>query len=92
MPEDLLTAALRYAELGYPVFPCTPSGKTPRTEHGFHDATIDPEQIERWWSQHPGAHIAIPTAGLLVLDIDGLGNSWPSDPDQAADLTRSRLV
>lgn len=87
MPYDLLTAALRYAELGYPSSPCAPGGKALLTEHGVYDATIDPEQIERWWVQHPQANIAIPTAGLLVLDIDGSGNPWPSDPDQAADLT-----
>lgn len=40
----LLQAAIRYAELGYPVFPCAPGTKTPLTEHGFHDATVDPEQ------------------------------------------------
>jgi hypothetical protein len=52
-PDELLTAALRYAELGYRVFPCVPGTKAPLTEHGFHDASAEPEQIERWWAQHP---------------------------------------
>jgi hypothetical protein len=65
-----MTAALRYAALGYPVFPCVPSGKAPLTEHGFHDATTEVEQIERWWGQHPTANVAIATAGLLVVDLD----------------------
>jgi hypothetical protein len=84
----MLQAAVRYAELGYPVFPCAPGAKTPLTEHGFHDATIDPEQIERWWSQHPHANIGIPTAGLVVIDIDGDANSWLADnPDRLLELT-----
>ena len=33
--NELLANALRYAELGYPVLPCAPGGKTPLTEHGF---------------------------------------------------------
>ncbi len=92
MPNNLLTAALRYAELGYPVFPCAPGGKSPLTEHGFHDATTDPEQIERWWTQHPQANIGVPTEGLVVLDIDGSSNPWPDDPDQAADLASAGAI
>jgi hypothetical protein len=91
-PSELLTAALRYAELGYRVFPCTPGGKTPLTEHGFHDATTDAEQIERWWTQHPSANIGIATEGLVVIDIDGDGNSWPGDPDHAADLASAGAI
>lgn len=88
-PDDLLAAALRYAELGYRVFPCAPGGKAPLTEHGFHDATSDAEQIERWWMQHPNANIGIPTEGLLVIDIDGDSNRWPSDPERSADLAQT---
>ena len=49
-PGDMLQAALRYAELGYPVFPCVPGGKAPLTPHGFQDATTDAGQIEAWWT------------------------------------------
>jgi hypothetical protein len=91
-PGELLAAALRYAELGYRVFPCAPSGKAPLTEHGFHDAMSDAEQIKRWWTQHPQANIGIPTEGLLVIDIDGDGNPWPGDPERAADLAGAGAV
>jgi hypothetical protein len=93
MPGELLAAALHYAEMGYPVFPCAPGGKSPLTEHGFHDATIDPEQIERWWTQHPSANIGIPTQGLLVVDIDGIGNRWLSDdPERLLELAAAPMA
>jgi hypothetical protein len=92
MPGELLTAALRYAEMGYPVFPCAPGGKSPLTEHGFRDATVDPEQIERWWTQHPSANIGIPTEGLVVIDIDGEGNPWPVDPERMLDLAAGPMA
>ena len=69
--STLLENALRYAELGYAVFPCAPGRKTPLTRHGFQEATTDANQIERWWQQHPAANIAIATQGLVVIDIDG---------------------
>jgi hypothetical protein len=37
--NDLLRAALHYAELGYAVFPCVPGRKEPLTKNGFLDAT-----------------------------------------------------
>lgn len=65
-------SAARYAERGWPVFPC--NGKVPLTEHGMLDATTDPRQVEEWWRQWPGANVAIATgagSGLVVLDVDG---------------------
>ncbi len=81
-------AALRYAALGYPVFPCAPGEKAPMTPHGFRDATTDAAQIEAWWTQHPDANVAMPTAGLLVIDVDGAENPWPGDAKKALDLAR----
>lgn len=90
-PADMLTAALRYAELGYRVFPCAPGDNKPATEHGFKDATTDAEQIERWWSEIPEANIGIASEGLLVVDVDPLGsgesNPWLQDePDKLLEL------
>lgn len=89
--DQLLNAALRYAELGYPVFPCALGGKVPITSHGFKDATTDAAQIEAWWTEHPDANIGMPTAGLLVIDVDGPDNPWPGDPDKAQELARAPL-
>ncbi len=44
MSDAMLKAALAYAERGrWAVFPCKACGKKPLTEHGFLDATTDPE-------------------------------------------------
>ncbi|MFT5424666.1 MAG: putative DNA primase/helicase [Phycisphaerales bacterium] len=77
--QSLIDAALKYAELGYPVFPLLPGKSKPLTTHGFKDATTDPEQIESWWTRHPNANLGIWTEGLLVVDIDGADNPWLSD-------------
>lgn len=61
------------AVAGVPVFPCLPGGKRPLTEHGFHDATTDLEQIVAWWQKHPTANLAVPTgaaSGVMVVDVD----------------------
>lgn len=89
--SKLLDAALRYAESGHPVFPCAPGGKTPLTAHGFKDATADSVQIEAWWKRHPDANVAMPTAGLLVVDVDGADNRWPDDPARVLDLASGAM-
>ncbi len=89
--DELLNAALRYAELGYPVFPCAPGDNKPATGHGFKDASTDAAQIEQWWTNIANANIGIAAAGLLVVDLDPLGpgsaNPWLSDdPEKLLDL------
>jgi len=90
--NDLLTAALRYAELGYPVFPCAPGKKIPATPKGFHNATCDPDTIRAWWAERPTANIGLPTAGLIVIDLDGAANNWPNDPEKGYDLGKAGAV
>lgn len=65
-------AALRYASLGWPVFPCNAATKQPLTRHGLKDATCDPAQIGAWWKQWPKAMIAIPTGSgtFDAIDLD----------------------
>jgi len=69
---DTETAAHRYAEIGWPVFPARPGSKEPATEHGFLDATTDHRQVERWWSRDPDRNVAIATGapGPDVVDVD----------------------
>jgi hypothetical protein len=69
----LAGAALRYANLGVPVFPCLPGGKQPLTPNGFHDATSSARVVRAWWERQPNANIGLPTGartGVLVVDID----------------------
>lgn len=71
-----LNAALRYADFGWPVFPCQWQGqgrKRPLTEHGLKDATTDTAILTGWWTSQPEALIGVPTGesiALVVLDID----------------------
>ena len=68
-----MSAALKYAERGIPVFPLRPGGKKPLTPRGFKDATTNPDRIRRWWKRRPDANIGIPTgkrSGLWALDRD----------------------
>jgi len=89
--ERIRETALRYAELGYPVFPCAPGAKTPLTEHGHLDAATDPNQIETWWTERPSANVAIATGGLVVIDVDA-ESTWLTDaPKRAMELAVAPL-
>jgi hypothetical protein len=69
----LADAALRYANLGIPVFPCVPGGKQPLTTNGFHDATSSAAMVHHWWQRTPEANIGLPTGastGVVVVDVD----------------------
>jgi hypothetical protein len=65
--------ALSYANQGYSVFPLQPNGKQPLTQHGFKEASRDPETIRQWWTKWPDANVGIVTgkiSGVIVLDVD----------------------
>ncbi|WP_167131777.1 bifunctional DNA primase/polymerase [Paramicrobacterium chengjingii] len=69
----LPVAARELALAGVPVFPCVPDGKAPLVRGGFHQATTDPHQVQRWWRWKPTANVGIPTgaaSGLVVIDVD----------------------
>lgn len=71
---DMCEWALYYAqEKGWAVFPLIPKTKDPATQHGFYDATKDPEIIRSWWRENPRYNIGMATgaaSGVVVLDFD----------------------
>jgi len=88
-PTRLIDSALNYAAQGIAIFPlhnplpngscscgkneCTSIGKHPRTVNGLKAATIDPEQVQQWWTNWPDANIGVATgevSGLMVIDVD----------------------
>jgi hypothetical protein len=82
-------AALRYAELGYRVFPCQPGGKAPACARGCLEATGDAEQIREWWQRQPTANIGLATDGLAVIDVDDA--SWSAGEAMDRELTRGAV-
>lgn len=69
---DMFSAALAYAERGWPVFPLRPRDKTPIVDGGFKAATTDLDQVRSWWADYPDANIgATPPDGIVVVDVDG---------------------
>ena len=81
-----------YIDKGIPIFPVNTKEKSPRTKHGYKDATTNVEIIAAWLVAYPDCGWAIPTgsiSGLIVIDADnkndGLEN-WErlvneNDPD-----------
>lgn len=45
-------------------------GECGKLGHGVHDATVDPDVIRQWWTEHPDANIGGSTDGRVVLDLD----------------------
>lgn len=69
--SSFLRAALPLVDRGFLVHPCEPRGKRPLVDRGFHAATADLVQLERWDNRWPNANPASPVPpGHLVVDID----------------------
>lgn len=83
MSNDVhLRYAIRYAELGWHIFPMQPRSKRPLLQNGFNGASNDLRTIEQWWRRFPLAGIGLNTelSGIAVIDLDGeLGiQNWQS--------------
>ena len=84
--QELLQAALGYAEAGIPVFPvhsingrgvctcgrkCSSPGKHPRTKQGHLEATRDEAKIRAWWTRWKNANIGGALGDKFVaIDVD----------------------
>lgn len=77
-----LELAQQYASLGLPVFPVIPKSKAPATKEGFKSATLDKEQINKWWgAREYSIGCAIPE-DVIVVDFDALSHEHISDMDE----------
>lgn len=76
--------AIAYAARGWAVFPLMARDKRPMiaqskpgaNDGGFHLASTDGAQIDRWWWKWPNANIGLrcgEASGVFVLDLDGPG-------------------
>lgn len=80
--NEMLEAALAYARMGWPVFPCSPSSKAPLTpkasapgkkDGGHWLASLEEKKIRAWWKRWPKAMIGVPTglrSGFVAIDLD----------------------
>lgn len=85
--EPILAAALEYARRA-PVFPVG-RDKQPLTEHGFKDATRDPNQILAWWDEWPDANVALAIPeDIVVVDVDPRNGG---DLSQIEGLPKTRM-
>ncbi|HVT77852.1 MAG TPA: bifunctional DNA primase/polymerase [Acidimicrobiales bacterium] len=65
---------------------CGSPGKHPRVAGGLNAATVDPAQVDAWWSRWPIANVGIRTgadSGLVVVDVD---------PDHDGERSLERLA
>lgn len=68
---DMVEHALKLAARGFRVFPLKSNSKDPPLIKDFpNQATIDADQIRKWWKHWPTANVGISTNGLVVLDVD----------------------
>jgi putative DNA primase/helicase len=73
----VLQAALDYSQLlSFAVFPVGADCRQPLTEHGYKDASRDPDAVRRLWAGRERANMALATghvSGVFVLDVDVKG-------------------
>lgn len=70
---SVLTAALRFLERDFAVFPLIANKKFPDVANGFKDASTDPEKIAQWFPKNTRANIGIATgtaSNIFVVDSD----------------------
>ncbi|MDR3534234.1 MAG: phage/plasmid primase, P4 family [Rhodopila sp.] len=89
---SLVDSALALAARGIPTFPLR-LNKRPCTDHGFKEASTDPDTVRRMFANPLAALIGVPTgavSGMDVLDIDPAraGDEWLRDNKHRLPATR----
>jgi hypothetical protein len=82
-----LGAALAVAARGWPVFPLRPYSKLPAVRNWERRACTDPDRVRAWWSVAPYANVGLACgpAGLVVVDLDAAGHTWPAAAEAHAE-------
>jgi hypothetical protein len=80
VPKGLPQAALNYAKIGIPIFPCRPDSKAPMPGFSVHDASADLAQVELWWRQWPDANIGFCPASRQAVVVDADPRKAGFDP------------
>ena len=79
---DLYVAAMRFANLGIPIFPCVPAGKQRLTPNGFHDPHASLSSPNHWHSDFAAALLRlrdwVATNGTRLAGSGTPG--WPRPP------------
>lgn len=76
--NEILTSALRYAELGLSVIPVGRDKKPLIAWQRYQKERAAREQIIAWWTQFPDANVAIVTgeiSGIVVIDVEAGGST-----------------
>ena len=75
--SKMLTAALRYLELGYHPIPCPPKEKRPSVPwKDFQTVAPTEAQVREWWGKSPDSNIALVLGrGVFAVDLDGGDNA-----------------
>ena len=97
--DSLKEWALRYAALGFAVFPVKEKDKTPATAHGFKDATKDKGVISSWWDSnisHEKCNYA-PTSSTILFSLDKgvvniVGRTTKKDKDFVGEAVYTRAT
>ena len=68
----LKQAASKYAEKGWRIFPITPNEKAPPLYPWRDNSSNNPDQVKKWWAEHPNANIGLDCgkSGIIVIDVD----------------------
>ncbi len=71
MSANTMDHVLIYNQAKLCTFPCRERGKEPLTEHGYLDASDDPEQNASWWRRWANANVGLALPPwLTVVDRD----------------------
>lgn len=73
MTHNSVDFALFYASKGWRVFPVGQKSKIPALKNWPEKSTVDPEQINKWFSNGSGYNVGIATgerSGIFALDVD----------------------